>query len=193
MVIADMSMSLDGYIAKPDHDAGSLFDWFFAGDTDLESHDPALAFRTTETSAEVLRKARSSLGAIVGGRTYFDLAEGWGGNPPMGVPMFIVTHRPPPEDWPADNERVHFVNDGVEAAIAQARAVAGGKTVALATPTVTRAAFAAGLLDGLSVNLVPILLGDGIPWFEGMETQLENPEVIPSNRVTHLFYRVKQS
>jgi dihydrofolate reductase len=192
-VIADMTMSLDGYIADPNDDAGRLFGWFFGGDTEVPTPDPGVSFRTDEPSADVLRGALSSVGAIVGGRRYFDLAEGWGGRPPMGVPMFIVTHRPPPEDWPADNDRIHFVNDGVESAIAQAQEVAGEKTVALATPTITRAAHAAGLLDGVSAHVVPVLLGEGIPWFAGIDADLESPEVVAAEGVTHLTYRVKKA
>jgi dihydrofolate reductase len=192
-VIADMSMSLDGFIADKQHRADMLFGWFFNGDAEVATPNPAVTFRPSEASAGVLREALASVGAIVGGRTYFDLANGWGGRHPMGVPTFIVTHRPPPEDWPADNDAIRFVHDGVESAIEQAKAAAGDKNVGLATPTVTRAAYAAGLLDGLSVNLVPVLLGDGIPWLAGISDEpvaLEGPRVIPGDGVTHLYYRV---
>ena len=189
-VIADMSMSLDGFIADPEGRIDRLFGWFFAGDTEVPTPIPAVSFRTSEASADVLRDALSGVGAIVGGRDYFDSAGGWGGQHPMGVPAFVVTHRPPPADWPAGNDAIRFVHDGVESAIAQAQEVAGEKTVGLATPSVTRAAFEAGLLDGLSVNLVPVLLGDGIPWFRGIDAALGDPEVIPGKGVTHLRYRV---
>ena len=189
-VIADMTMSLDGYIADPDGRADRLFGWFFGGDTEVPTPDPGVSFRTSEASAGVLRDALAGVGALVGGRTYFDQANGWGGRPPMAVPMFIVTHRPPPEDWPADNDMIRFVHDGVESAIAQAQAVAGDKVVGLATPTVTRAAHAAGLLDAVSVHIAPVLLGGGIPWFEGIDAELESPEVIAADGVTHLTYRV---
>ena len=189
-VIADMTMSLDGYIADPDGRADRLFGWFFGGDTEVPTPDPGVSFRTTEESAEVLRDALAGVGAIVGGRDYFDMAEGWGGSPPMGVPAFIVTHRPPPEDWPADNDMIHFVHDGIESAIARARQVAGDKIVAVATPSTTRQAYEAGLLDGLSVHMVPVLLGDGIPWFAGIDADLEGPSVVASSGVTHLSYRV---
>jgi len=188
--IADMSMSLDGYIADRDGRADRLFGWFFGGDTEVPTSDPGLTFRTSEGSAGVLRRALDSVGALVGGRRYFDQAEGWGGRPPMGVPMFIVTHRPPPADWPADNDRIHFVHDGIASAIAQAQEVAGDKTVGLATPTVTRLAYEAGLLDGLSVNVVPVLFGGGTPWFAGMAADLELTETVAGDHVTHLSYRV---
>jgi dihydrofolate reductase len=192
-VIADMTMSLDGFVADKEHRADALFGWYFNGDAEVATPNPAVTFRTSEASAEVIRDALASVGAIVGGRTYFDLANGWGGQHPMGVPTFVVTHRPPPEGWPADNDAIRFVHDGVESAIEQAKAAAGDKTVALATPTVTRAAYAAGLLDGLSVNLVPVLLGDGIPWFAGISdtpVALEGPRIVAGNGVTHLQYRV---
>ena len=192
-VIADMTMSLDGYIADPDGRADRLFGWYFGGDTEVPTPDPAVSFRTTEASAGVLRDALRGVGAIVGGRDYFDSANGWGGAHPMGVPAFILTHRPPPEDWPADNDAIRFVYDGIESAIAQAREVAGDKTVAVATPSTTRQAYEAGLLDRLSVNLVPVLLGEGIPWFAGMDADLEDPTIVPGKGVTHLRYRLAKA
>jgi hypothetical protein len=74
----------------------------------------------------------NSVGAIVGGRDYFDAANGWGGAHPIGVPVVIVTHRPPPADWPADNDAIRFVSDGVESAIDQAKVATGDRSVALA-------------------------------------------------------------
>jgi dihydrofolate reductase len=192
-VIADMSMSLDGFIADKDGRIDDLIGWFFNGDAEVPTGNPGVSFRTSEPSAQVLRAALENVGAIVGGRDYFDAANGWGGAHPMGVPAFIVTHRPPPADWPAGNDAIRFVRDGVESAIEQAQAAAGDKIVALATPTVTRAAHAAGLLDGLSVNLVPVLLGEGIPWFAGIAdapVALEGPTIVAGTGVTHLTYRV---
>jgi len=195
-VIADMAMSLDGFIADKQDRIDPLIGWYFNGDAEVTTPNPAVTFRTSEPSADVIRGALASVGAIVGGRRYFDLANGWGGRHPMGVPTFIVTHRPPPEDWPVDNDAIRFVRDGVESAIEQAKAAAGGKSVALATPTVTRAAYAAGLLDALSVNLVPVLLGDGIPWLSGLSdgpVELEGPSVVCGDGVTHLRYRVPKA
>jgi dihydrofolate reductase len=192
-VIADMSMSLDGFIADKDGHIDKLVGWFFNGDAEVPTANPGVSFRTSEPSADVIRAALETVGAIVGGRDYFDAANGWGGTHPMGVPTFIVTHRPPPADWPADNDSIRFVRDGVESAIEQAKAVAGDKAVALATPTVTRAALAAGLLDALSVNLVPVVLGEGIPWFAGIAdapVALEDPAIVAGTGVTHLTYRV---
>ena len=183
-LIADMSMSLDGHIAKPDHDIGPLVEWFFDGDTEVGP------FRTSEASARLLRDAFESIGALIGGRTYFDLAQGWGGRHPMGVPVYILTHEPP-ADWPSDST-IHFVTDGLESAVAQAREAAAGKDIGVATPGLVRQCLDAGLLDELQVNVVPVVLGEGRPFFDGIAqaVNLEGPEVVEGSGVTHLRYRI---
>ena len=72
----------------------------------------------------------------------------------MGVPVYILTHGPP-ADWPADST-IHFVPDGLESAVAQARAAAGGKNIGVATPGVVRQCLDAGLLDELQINLIGV-------------------------------------
>jgi dihydrofolate reductase len=188
-LIADMSMSLDGRVATADDDISRLARWFFDGDTEVA---PGAPFRTSAAGAELLREAFTSVGAIIGGRRYFDLADGWGGQHPMGVPVFILTHEPP-ADWPADST-IHFVTDGLESAIAQARAAAGDKDVAIATPETVRQCVEAGALDELQVNVVPVVLGAGPQFFEGIAAQveLEGPDVVEGTGVTHLRYRVKR-
>ena len=96
----------------PNDDISRLARWFFDGDTEVA---PGAPFRTSENSARLLRDALGSVGAIIGGRRYFDLADGWGGRHPMGVPVYILTHEPP-ADWPADST-IHFVTDGLESAV----------------------------------------------------------------------------
>jgi dihydrofolate reductase len=183
-LIADMSMSLDGQIATPDDDITPLAQWFFSGEVEVGP------FRVAESSAKLLSEAFESVGALIGGRRYFDLAQGWGGRHPMGVPVYIVTHEPP-ADWPSDST-IHFVTDGLESAVAQATEAAGGKDVGVATPSLVRQCLDAGLLDELQINLVPIVLGQGRPYFEGIERHvaLEGPEVVEGTGVTHLRYRV---
>jgi dihydrofolate reductase len=186
-LIADMSMSLDGKVATPDDDISPLVRWFFDGDVEVA---PGAPFRTSEGSAKLLREAFETVGAIVGGRRYFDLAQGWGGRHPMGVPVYILTHEPP-ADWPSDTT-IHFVTDGLESAVAQAREAAGSKHVAIATPGTVRQCLEAGLLDELSVNLIPVVLGAGLSFFGdvALHVELEGPEVIEGKGVTHLRYRV---
>jgi dihydrofolate reductase len=186
-IIADMSMSLDGRVATPDDDISRLTRWFFDGDTEVA---PGAPFRTSPGSARLLREAFETVGAIVGGRRYFDLAQGWGGRHPMGVPVYILTHERP-VDWPADST-IHFVTDGLQSAIAQAREAAGDKDVGIATPGTVRQCLDAGLLDELQVNVIPVVLGEGVPFFDGIErhVELEGPEVVEGTGVTHLRYRV---
>jgi dihydrofolate reductase len=188
-LIADMSMSLDGQIATPDDDISRLSQWYFEGDTEVA---PGAPFRTSEGSARLLREAFETVGALIGGRRYFDLAHGWGGRHPMGVPVFILTHEPP-ADWPSDST-IHFVTDGLKSAVAQAREAAAGKDIGVATPSLVRQCLEAGLLDGLQINLVPIVLGKGRPFFEDIAdaVELEGPEVIEGTGVTHLRYVVKR-
>ena len=183
-LIADMSMSLDGKIATPDDDIAPLAGWFFAGDTEVGP------FRVSESSARLLNDAFESIGALIGGRRYFDLADGWGGHHPMGVPVYILTHEPP-ADWPSDST-IRFVTDGLESAVAQATEAAGGKDVGVATPSLVRQCLDAGLLDELQINVVPLVMGEGRTYFDGIgsHVQLEGPEVIEGAGVTHLRYRV---
>jgi dihydrofolate reductase len=99
-----------------------------------------------------------------------------------------------PEGWPRDDAPFTFVTDGIESAVAQAKALAGEKDVAVATPTITQQCLNAGLLDAISVDLVPVLLGEGIPFFATLRNapvMLEDPVVTEGTRVTHLYYRVK--
>ena len=186
-LIADMSMSLDGYVARPDDDASRLHRWFFDGDTEVA---PGAPFMTSENSAQLLREALGSVGAIVGGRRYFDLADGWGGRHPMGVPVYILTHQPP-ADWPTDST-IHFVTDGVMSAVAQAREAAGGRDIGVATPDVIRQCLDAEVLDEIQINLIPVVLGQGRPLFDGIgqEVSLDGPEIVRGNGVIHLRYRV---
>jgi dihydrofolate reductase len=190
-VIADMSMSVDGFIADPQDNIEHLVGWYFAGDSEVA---PGLPFRVSEETAELLRVAMGRLGAIVGGRRYFDLANGWGGAHPTGVPVFIVTHSVP-EGWENAAPSINFVTEGgIEAALAQAKAAADGKDVAIATPSTVRQCIDLGLLDELSINITPVLLGRGQRFFPGDDRDLiglTDPDVVQGVGVTHLRYRIK--
>jgi dihydrofolate reductase len=193
-VIADMSMSLDGYVADTNGSIDDLAGWMFSGEVEVPTAIPGLSFRVSESSASVLRGAFENVGALLSGRVNFDAAQGWNGQHPMGVPVFVVTHKPP-EDWPHAGKGVEFVTDGVESALAQAREAAGDKIVGVATPSMTQQLLDAGLLDGIHINLVPILLGEGVPFFSNLSSvpaRLEGPDVVEGDGVTHLSYRVKR-
>ena len=191
-VIANMSVSLDGFIGSPTDGVTSLFEWYSAGPVEIPTENPDQTFYVDEQSAHVLRDAIGGVGAIVYGRATFDEAHGWGGRHPIGAPVVILTHTVP-DGWP-HGPGVEFVTEGgIEAAVARAKQLAGDRTVALGSPSVTQQALVAGLVDALLVDLVPVLLGVGTRWFDNLgdvPRRLGNPTVIPGNRVTHLHYPV---
>lgn len=194
-VVADMSMSLDGFVADPSDEVGPLFDWYSNGEVEVPTADPERwTFRTSEASARYLRESMEAAGVIVAGRRLFDVG-GWAGirEHPWGVPVFVVTHSVP-DGWPRADRLFTFVTDGVESAVAQAKAVAGEGWVGVAGPNVVQQCLNAGLLDEVRVNLVPVLLGRSIPYFDNLSSApvaLEGPTVIQGTGVTHLCYRVK--
>jgi dihydrofolate reductase len=132
--------------------------------------------------------------SLVVGRRIFDVTSGWDGAHPLGVPVFVVSHSIP-QGWPRDDAPFTFVTQGVESAVAQAQQVSGSKTVGVAGPNVAQQCLEAGLLDEAWIELVPVLLGRGIRFFDdvkGTPIMLENPTVIEGDRVTHLRYRVRR-
>ena len=118
-----------------------------------------------------------------------------GPNGPSGPkrrPVFVVTHQAPAEQPPGEVYR--FVTGGIEAALAQAQAAAHGKDVCvMGGADLGRQYLAAGLLDEISIHLVPVLLGSGTPMFAPFDTghvTLEPIEVLPTPQATHLRYRI---
>jgi dihydrofolate reductase len=199
-VAVGLTMSLDGFIAGPNDGPGQplgeggmrLFDWYSSGDTDYEMPGTEMVFRVSQQSAELLREAHSKMGAFVTGRRTFDITNGWGGSPPLGVPTFVVTHTIP-QDWVYKGSPFTFVTDGVESAVEKAREVAGDKTVAVGAASIAQQCIRAGLLDEIHVDLVPVLLGNGVRLFDHLGTEpieLESTSVIEAPGVTHLTFRV---
>jgi dihydrofolate reductase len=192
-VFTHMTMSLDGYIADPDDQNGELFDWYEAGEVSVASASENIAFDVDEASAEALRELIENAGALVSGRRLFDIANGWNDTHPSGAPVVVVTHSAPAnaaERWP----RTTFV-DGVEAAIAKAREIAGDKDVTIASANVTQQALDVGLVDEVCVSLVPVLFGEGIPYFSKLDRGhllLEDPVVVQGRRALHLRYPVRR-
>ncbi len=188
-----MTMSLDGYIAAPDDNPGELFDWYAAGEVSVPSANKNVAFNVDEASAEVLRELTASVGALVSGRHLFDITDGWGDSHPVGAPVVVVTHSAPAnaaEKWP----NTTFV-DGVEAAIRKAQEIAGDKDVTIASTDITRQALDLGLVDEVGVSLVPVLFGEGIPYFSKLDRGhllLEDPVVVQGRRALHLRYPVRR-
>jgi dihydrofolate reductase len=188
-VIFDMSMSLDGFVAganrRPDEPLGDggerLHDWVMGGD---------------EAGTRYLETAGAGSGAVITGRrTYDDSLRWWGADGPTGPerkPVFVVTHESPDERPEASVYT--FVTEGIEAALEQARAAADGKSVTvMGGPGIGRQFLAAGLVDEVSVHLVPLLFGDGLRFFDAPgapHVELEPLEVVQTGAATHLRYRV---
>lgn len=201
-VVLELSMSLDGFIAgpndNPDNGLGdggdALFKWYSSGDTDFPLPGTEMVFKISRASAEFLRPSWMNIGASVTGRRTFDIAHGWGGNPPGGAEAsyFVVTHMVPGE-WVTPGSPFTFVTDGVESAVRQAKNAAGEKNVDLMGASIAQQCLKAGLLDEIQIDLAPVLLGGGIRLFDHLDTapiELQPLAVVQGLDVTHLRYRV---
>ena len=198
-VATGLTMSLDGFIAGPndgpEHPLGEggmrLFDWYSSGDTEYAMPGTDMVVRVSQQSADMLGEAHSKMGALVTGRRTFDITNGWGGNPPLGVPSFVVTHTVP-EDWVYEGSPYTFVTEGVESAVERAKEAAGEKDVAVGAASIAQQCIRAGLLDEIHIDLVPVLLGDGVRLFDnlGGQVELERTEIIEAPEVTHMTFRV---
>jgi dihydrofolate reductase len=194
-LVAIMSMSLDGFVADPKDGVGEVFDWYFESG-DVEFHAPGadpMTFKVSAPSAVHLRALWSELGAVLTGRRTFDVAQGWGGKHGWG-PAFVLTHQVP-AGWPRPGSNVHFVTDGLESAVKQAKAAAGDKAVGVHGADTIQQLLNAGLLDELHVDVAAVLLGSGVRLFDGLAgtpTVLGNPTAIAGVGVTHLRYPVRK-
>jgi dihydrofolate reductase len=195
-----LSMSLDGFIAGPNDgpenplgDGGEhLFEWYSSGDTDFKWPSGTMTSKVSATSAAHLREMIPTIGALVTGRRTFDIARAWGGRHPLDVPVVVVTHTIP-QEWAGKDSVFTFVSDGVESAIAQARQIAGDKNVTVGAASVAQQCLKAGLLDEITIDLAPVLLGGGVRLFDhlGLEPiELERMRVVEAPGVTHLAFRV---
>ena len=209
-VTAQMSVSLDGCYAGPR----------FTGDGNwMASAEAAGFFRVTRwvidahawrerqgyaggdesTNSEIIEETFAAAGAYVMGRRMFDGGEvPWGDEPPFRAPVFVVTHRPREVLERRGGTSFTFVTDGIESAIEQAKAVAGGKDVAVAGGgTLVRQVLAAGLLDQLELHIAPAVLGDGMRLLDpalGLDAkeaiELTPTRVVHAPDVTHVRYSV---
>ena len=180
-----MTMSLDGFIAGPDDQAGQelgrdgfrLFNWL----DDRMSDGP---------SGQVFREAMAT-GAVISGRRTFELAGRWQGDHHDGVPIFVLTHHVDAGDVPPGSAQ--FVTDVADCA-AQARAAAGGRAVMVHGAGAAQALLRAGQLDEMELHVVPVLLGGGRRLFGSLgpgHIELELARVLDAPGVTHLRYRVR--
>jgi dihydrofolate reductase len=189
VVVMHAVTSVDGFIADADDEVGPLFEWYFNGDVDIVEGGP---FKVTETSAAYARPMWDNIAATVIGRHLFDLTNGWEGRPPAGEHMVVVSHRPKPAGWHPEAS-CHFFDD-VSAAIAKAKELAGPNLVAVAAGEVGGQVLAAGLVDEVAMDVVPVVFGAGKRYFGSVDGQylLEDPDVIRGKRVLHLRYRVRR-
>jgi dihydrofolate reductase len=200
-VAADMSTSLDGFIAGPDDgvekglgEGGErLHQWVYDLASFRERHGRDGG--KTGRDDEVLKEAFETTGAFLMGRRMFDIGEKpWGDDPPFHGPVFVVTHRAREELVKEGGTSFTFVTDGLESALAQAKAAAGDKDVSIAGgANIIQQCLSAGLLDEIQVHVAPVLLGGGRRLFENTGTeqiQLEATRVLDSPGVTHLRFRV---
>ncbi|GAA3164108.1 MULTISPECIES: dihydrofolate reductase family protein [Streptomyces] len=191
------TMSLDGYIAGPDESGFDLlFQWYGNGDVEVPTASPDVPpFRVSAADAALLQREWGNAGALVVGRYLYDLTHAWGGRHPMGVTTVVLTHRRP-DDRPADDENFVFVTDGIEAAVARAKELAGAGDVVVNGGQMARQCLAAGLLDEVGIALVPVVLGGGKRLFDGLgggPVQFDGPvAVVEGAGVTHLRYRVRR-
>ena len=211
MITTGLSTSLDGFIAGPDDDperplgigGERLFKWFEDGDTPSRFYRSfrmsaasakffdAFAGRTHGEAITIGMVFAGRNGAVITGRRTYDIANAWGGDGPLpGVPLFIMTHRIP-KTVPTGSAPYTFVTDGIERAVEKARSAAGGKDVSLMGATPVQQALRAGLLDILTVHLVPVVLGRGVRLLDGLDpVQLDLVQVVDAPDVTHLTFRV---
>ncbi len=201
-LVADITMSLDGFITGPDDAPGrglgergeALHNWVMGGPW---RYDQPRRFAPADVDRGVLQEAMGSTGAGIIGRTMFDVTGGWGGSPPGGpdARYFVLTHSVPTE-WAGRRSPFTFVTDGIDSALAQARAVAGDKDVGIGGgANVIQQYLAARLIDELRLHLAPVLLGAGKRLFDHLGDQaieLEPTRVIESPHATHLVYTVRR-
>ena len=189
------SMSLDGFIAGPGDDVSRVFAWMFKGDADysLSSGGGEIDLKVSSDSVEMFEETIAATGALVTGRHLFDITQGWGGKHPLGVPVVVVTHNVP-QEWAYEGSPFTFVTDGVASAIEKAREIAGNKKIAVASTTIAQECLRLGLLDDIHIDLVPVLLGDGVRLFDHLSAlgpvELEITNVVQDRGVTHLDYRI---
>ena len=185
-----MSMSLDGYIAGPHDEPGNpggdgfarLHEWF---GPDGE------AFQPSGPTGQLIDEYQAT-GAVLVGRRTAEQVDHYGGDH-HGVPIFVVSHRPPGPSV-ANYPLVTYVTDGIVSAMTQAKAAASDRNVLVHGAYTAQRALEAGVLDELQIHLIPVLFGRGRRQFEVLPShvELEIIRVIETPQATHIRYRVRR-
>jgi len=205
-----ISISLDGFVAGPNQSEENplgvggerLHDWVVPLAAWRQSHGEQGG--EVNESTRILEESIENIGAAVMGRNMFGPVRGawgdeqwrgwWGDNPPYHYPVFVVTHYPRDPLEMEGGTTFHFVTDGIESALDQARGAADGKDVMLwGGGNTAQQYLASGLMDELELHVVPVLLGDGARLFDNLgdaEVRLEQVRAVAAPGVTHLKYRV---
>ena len=184
--VLDMSMSLDGYVADPND--------FLGGDDGERLHKWAEADGDSGQTVEQFQAEWTAAGAILAGRRTAELMDHWGGDH-GGRPIFVPSHRPPGPAARWGYPLVTYVTDGIESAMAQAKAAAGDRDVQVRAGAYTvQTALEAGVLDEIQIHQIPVLLGQGRRLFDVLpsEIELEIVRVIDTPHATHIRYRVRR-
>jgi dihydrofolate reductase len=206
----EISMSLDGFIAGPNPSekdplgvgGTQLHEWAFKLAAWREPHGRD-GGEVNESTA-ILEESLANVGATLMGRRMFGGGEGpwgedpwngwWGEDPPFHNPVFVLTHHPREPVEMKGGTSFTFVTDGIESALERAKDAGGDQDVALGGGArVAQQYLAAGLIDEMQINLVPVLLGGGtrlLDDLEASEVKLEPIRVVEAPEVTHLKYRV---
>jgi dihydrofolate reductase len=196
-VFLTMAMSLDGFITGPNDDAQNpagtngmrLMDWL--DDVDKDRNSPQ-DFRPKDPSSQQVFDEAMASGAVITGRRTGDFAGYWGGDHHDGVPIFVPTHEPPAEN---PYERVHYVTDGIESCVQQAKAAAGDRDVMLHGAYTGQQCLKAGVLDLIDIQLRPVLLGQGRRLFDNLphrHIELDLVRTLEAPRTLHLRYEVRR-
>lgn len=207
----EISVSVDGYVAGPnqseEHPLGEggedLHQWVVKLEAWRKSHGREGG--EVNASSEIVEEAMENIGAVVMGRNMFGGGPGpwgeepwtgwWGDNPPFHVSVFVLTHHEREPLRMEGGTTFHFVSDGIESALAQAREAAGGEDVKLAGgASAAQQYLTAGLVDEMQLNVVPVLLGAGERLFEkvGSDLELEQTRVVHTPEVTHVRYAISR-
>jgi dihydrofolate reductase len=191
-----ISISLDGFVAGPDQDRDNPL-----GVGGMAVHEWHLGDVTDQADTTAQGWLMRPRGAYVMGRNMFGPVRGdwdedwrgwWGDEPPYHAPVFVLTHHAHDPIEMAGGTTFHFVTGGFDSAFAQAREAAGDDGVDIAGgASSVRQALTAGVVDELTLDIVPVLLGAGERLFDGVEDlRLEPVEVLHSPAATHIRYAV---
>lgn len=205
--VAAFAVSLDGFGAGPNQDrqhplgvrGHELHQWFFK--TNVFRQMTGAGSGTKDTDNEMAEKAKANLGAWILGRNMFAPTRGpwgdeswkgwWGNNPPYHVPVYILTHHPRAPLQMEGGTIFHFVTDGIESALKQARKAAGDKDIRIGGGVSTiKQYLKAGVIDEMHLVFSPVILGEGENLFSGInlaELGFKCTDHVATDHATHIF------